>query len=75
MFHNCEGQSHKTVSTVHSFEENGEPKPIRTEVLLFTSLPPYRLARPAHKSLCVLAPVFVCFDKALWPASHLVRFA
>ena len=27
MFHNCEGQSHKTVSTNHNlFEEKGEPK-------------------------------------------------
>ena len=42
MFHNCEGQSHKTVSTNHNlFEEKGEPKLIRTEVLL-TSLTPYR---------------------------------
>ena len=38
MFHNCEGQSHKTVST----EEKGEPKQIRTEVPLLTSLTPYR---------------------------------
>ena len=37
MFHNCEGQSHKT-----TFEEKGEPKQIRTEVLLLTSLMPYR---------------------------------
>ena len=43
MFHNCEGQSHKTVSTDHNlFEEKGEPKPIRTEVPLLTSLTPYR---------------------------------
>ena len=36
MFHNCEGQSHKTVSTDHiTFEEKGEPKQIRTEVPLF----------------------------------------
>ena len=42
MFHNCEGQSHKTVST--DPEEKGEPKRIRTEVLdlLLTSLTPYR---------------------------------
>ena len=26
MFYNCEGQSHKTVSTDHTFEEKGEPK-------------------------------------------------
>ena len=36
MFHNCEGQSHKTTT----FEEKGEPKQIRTEVLLLTSLTP-----------------------------------
>ena len=40
MFYNCEGQSHKTVSTI--FEEKGEPKRIRTEVPLLTSLTPYR---------------------------------
>ena len=29
LFHNCEGQSHKTVSTNHNlFEEKGEPKRI-----------------------------------------------
>ena len=31
-----------------TFEEKGEPKQIRTEVLLLTSLTPYRLAKPAH---------------------------
>ena len=42
-----DGQSHKTVSTNHNpFEEKGEPKRYRTEVLPLTSLP-YRLtARP-----------------------------
>ena len=40
---NCEGQSHKTVSTDHSlFEEKGEPKQNRAEALLLTSLTPYR---------------------------------
>ena len=35
--------SHKTVSTNHNlFEEKGEPKRIRTEVSLLTSLTPYR---------------------------------
>ena len=35
------GQSHKTVSTNHNlFEEKGEPKRYRTEVLLLTSLTP-----------------------------------
>ena len=37
------GQSHKTVSTDHNlFEEKGEPKQYRTEVLPLTSLTPYR---------------------------------
>ena len=36
-------QSHKTVSTNHNlFEENGEPKRYRTEVLPLTNLTPYR---------------------------------
>ena len=37
-----DGQSHKTVSTNNLFEEKGEPKRHRTEVLLLTSLTPYR---------------------------------
>ena len=38
-----DGQSHKTVSTTHNlFEEKGEPKRYRTEVLPLTSLTPYR---------------------------------
>ena len=32
-------------------EEGGEPKRNRTEVILLTSLTPYRWAKPAHKSL------------------------
>ena len=37
-----DGQSHKTVSTNHNhFEEKGEPKWYRTEVLPLTSLTPY----------------------------------
>ena len=44
-----DGQSHKTVSTNHNlFEEKGEPKRHRTEVLPLTSLMPYRWAKPAH---------------------------
>ena len=35
------------------FEEKGEPKRIRTEVPLLTSLTPYRKARPAHLGACV----------------------
>ena len=38
-----DGQSHKTVSTNHNlFEEKGEPKQCRTEVLPLTSLTPCR---------------------------------
>ena len=38
-----DGQSHKTVSTNHNlFEEKGEPKRYRSEVLPFTNLTPYR---------------------------------
>ena len=38
-----DGQSHKTVSTNHNlFEEKGEPKRYRTEVLPLTSLTPCR---------------------------------
>ena len=38
-----DGKSHKTVSTNHNlFEEKGEPKRYRTEVLLLTSLTSYR---------------------------------
>ena len=38
-----DGQSHKTVSTNHNlFEEIGEPKRYRTEVLPLTNLTPYR---------------------------------
>ena len=38
-----DGQSHKTVSTNHNLsEEKAEPKQIRTEVLLLTSLTHYR---------------------------------
>ena len=37
-----DGQSHKTVPTNHNlFEEKGEPKRYRTEVLPLTSLTPY----------------------------------
>ena len=38
-----DGQSHRTVSTNHNlFEEKGEPKRCRTEVLPLTNLTPYR---------------------------------
>ena len=38
-----DGQRHKTVSTNHNlFEQKGEPKRYRTEVLPLTNLTPYR---------------------------------
>ena len=38
-----DGQSHQAVSTNHNlFQEKGEPKRYRTEVLPLTSLTPYR---------------------------------
>ena len=38
-----DGQSHRTVSTNHNlFEEKGEPKRYRTDVLPLTNLTPYR---------------------------------
>ena len=44
-----DGQSHKSASTNHNlFEEKGEPKRYRTEVLPLTSLTPYRQAKPAQ---------------------------
>ena len=44
-----DGQSDRTVSTNHNlFEQEGEPKQDRTEVLPLTSLTPYRWAKPAH---------------------------
>ena len=50
-----DGQSHKTVSTNHSlFEEKGEPKRYRTEVLPLTSLKPVlnwaNVSSPEHTS-------------------------
>ena len=37
-----------------TFEKKGEPKRIRTEVLLLTSLTPYRWAKPAHNEMSAL---------------------
>ena len=55
-----DGQSHKTVSTNHNlFEEKGEQKRNRTEALLFTSLTPYRWAKPAHTTACGGMVIFI----------------
>ena len=42
-------------SQTTTFEEKGEPKRYRTEVLPLTSLTPYRLAKPAHSQLISVA--------------------
>ena len=63
-----DGQSHKTVSTNYNlFEEKGEPKRYRTEVLPLTSLTPYRQAKPAHNS-CVFSCCLTSTE-ARWPIS------
>ena len=53
--------TNKTVSRDHNlFEEKGEPKRFRTEVILLTSLTPYRWAKPAYEgsatSLLLISP-------------------
>ena len=65
-----DGQSHKTVSTNHNlFEEKGEPKQYRTEVLLLTSLTtrPNRLTMLIINLICLYSqsrgcssPCFSC---------------
>ena len=51
MFHNWEGQSHKTVSTDHNFCGEGEPKRNRTEAVLLISLMlNYHWAKLAHEA-------------------------
>ena len=47
-----DGPNHKTAYTNHNlFEDKGEPKRYRTEVLPLTSLTPYRKAKPATRVL------------------------
>ena len=59
---------HKTVSTNHSpFEEKGEPKRYRTEVLLLTNLTPYCEAKAAHNRTVSL---FVDFNVPSNAQSH-----
>ena len=41
-----------------TFEEKGEPKQIRTEVPLLTSLTPYRYAKPGHTHAGLFANSF-----------------
>ena len=42
------------------FEEKGEPKRIRTEVLLLTSLTPYRGAKPTHNLRGCMGGCLMC---------------
>ena len=42
-----------------TFEKKGEPKQIRTEAPLLTSLTPYRQAKPTHNTLALLQRPFV----------------
>ena len=62
MFHSCEEQSHTT-----PFEVKGKPKQIRTDVPLFTSLPPYRLtARPNRLTrIVVVDRIYIALISAL----------
>ena len=47
-----DGQSHKAVSTNHNlFEEKGEPKRYRTEVLPLTSITPYCYVRTVRRTV------------------------
>ena len=47
--------------TTTFFDEKGEPKRYRTEVLPLTSLTPYRLAKPAHGTMCnIIWHLIVC---------------
>ena len=49
-------KSHRTVSTNHNlFEQKGEPKRIRTEILLLPSLTPYRQAKHAPAAAATAA--------------------
>ena len=66
-----DGQSHKTVSINHNlFEEKGEPKRYRTEVLPLTSLTLYRWAKPAHNTTRLTAFLFyLCCCRWPVPAS------
>ena len=41
---------HSQCPQTTTFEEKGEPRRIRTEVPLLTSLTPYRQAKPAHQN-------------------------
>ena len=50
-----------------AFEEKGEPKAIRTEVPLLTSLTPYRWAKPVHSTRVPLSRSLktICMSKRL----------
>ena len=52
-------------SQTTTFEEKGEPKQIRTEVLLLTSLTPYRSAEPAHARQCETIHVYKGYNTCI----------
>ena len=56
-----------------TFEEKGQPKQIRTKVLLLTSLTPYRYARPAHTRM-VEWPVLKYCLSCCWVNTEIYLF-
>ena len=67
-----DGQSHRTASTNHNlFEEKGEPKRYRTEVLPLTSLTLYRWPN----RLTTFVERFYCFYIALLSALEQIHCA
>ena len=76
-----DGQSDKTLSTNHNlFDEKGEPKRYRTEVLLLTNLTPYRQAKPAlnyrviKRGLIHTRPSLASANKSDLPSRRRVLF-
>ena len=53
-----------------TFEEKGEPKRIRTEVPLLTSLTPYRYAKLAHHTRTVTGQQLYIICILLWRGAH-----
>ena len=53
IYYEGSAKSQRQCPQTTTFEERGEPKRNRTEVVLLTSLAPYHLAKPAHKLILV----------------------
>ena len=60
-----DGQSHKTSTNHKLFEEKGEPKRYRTEVLPLTSLTSYRYAKPALIITNIIDRCYIALFSAL----------